>query len=123
MATFEHRKTELRALFESQKTMMKPWEWEPLTKALEEYFPVRDAGLTALIDLVADDGAELRHSQYTSVLDDYAGRVGTIVGNLLSGLTDPSEGARMFREQVLVEEAAFVNSLDGPDPARPATRW
>lgn len=118
MATFEHRKTELRALFESQKTLMKPWEWAPVAKALESYFPVRDAALQALIDVVADDGSELRRSQYESVLNDYLGRIWQKIGGMIDGLTDPSEGARLFREQVLVQECLFFNGLDDPDPCR-----
>jgi hypothetical protein len=117
MATFEHRKAELRTLFESQKTLMKPWEWEPISRALESYFPVRDAALSSLVDVVTDDGSEAQRGRYESTLDSGAASIGSALGNLLGGLKDaPSEGARLFREQVIVQEGLFFRSLDAPDP-------
>ena len=118
MASFDHRKADLRAQLATWKTLMKPSEWDPIARSLEAYLTLRDEALTALIAVVADDGTERLRSRYESTLDSYAGRISNTLGGMLSGLTDVSEGARLFREQTMVQECGFFNSLGAPDPCR-----
>jgi hypothetical protein len=115
VSSFDHRKTDLRAQLAGWKTLMKPWEWDPVVRAVESYLTLRDEALTALIAVVADDGTERLRSKFESTLDDYASRISAALGGMLTGLDNPSEGARLFREQAMVQEAGFFNSIDAPD--------
>ena len=111
MPTFDARARELRANLTAIQSRLEGGESTRLAGVLDDYLSARDAALTMMQVLLSDDDA-------APMADDYAGRFRDMtrtatdkLDNMLSGVSNPSGAAVLFREMVSFSEFIFWGKL------------
>ncbi len=111
MPTFDARQRELRTNLTAIQSRLEGGESTRIAGVLEDYFSARDAALTMMQVLLSEDDA-------APLADDYAGRFRDMtraatdkLDNMLSGLSNPSGAAVLFREMVSFSEFIFWGKL------------
>jgi hypothetical protein len=107
MPSFDARRRELREALTKIQPDLDGAEYIRITAVMEDYFNARDAVLTMMQVVLAEDDPE-------PVLADYAGRFRDMtrsatdkLDNMLSGLSNPSRAAADWHERVSFAEFIF----------------
>jgi len=116
MPSYDRRKQEVRERFNQAQANLQPLEIVRIAAVLEDFYTTRDAFLTTVVTVVADDGDEELAGDYKSKFETLTRQVEDKLGDMLSGLSEVSEAAVKFREQVLVEEVRFHYTLAAANP-------
>lgn len=115
MPSFDNRRRELRdALTAAQKDPeLIGSEAMRLAGVLEDYLTARDAVLTMMQTMIAEDDLEPLASDYASKFRDMTRAATDKLDNMLDGLTEPSDAAVRWSEQVSFAEFVFWGHLGG----------
>lgn len=105
MPSFPHRKAELADRLAG--TPVEPIERVRIAAVLDDVLSVREAALTMVTVMVADEGTDPLAKDYADALNRFGSQMNSKWNDMLSGLSTPSDGAVKFRERILVEEAGF----------------
>lgn len=113
MPSFDNRRRELRAALTAVQADLEGGETTRITGVLEDYLNARDAVLTMMQVLIADEDPEPIADEYASKLRDMTRAATDKLDNMLSGVSTPSAAAVRFREQVSFAEFIFWGHVGG----------
>lgn len=115
MPSFDARRRELRdSLTNAQQDPdLIGSEAMRLASVLEEYLTARDAVFTMIQTFIADDDLDPMASDYASKFRDMTRAATDKLDNMLDGLTNPSDAAVRWAEQVSFAEFVFWGHIGG----------
>ena len=111
MPTFDARARELRNDLTAIQSRLQGGESTRIAGVLDDYLNARDATLTMMQVLLSDDDAAPMADDYASKFRDMTRSATDKLDNMLSGLSNPSGAAVMFREMVSFSEFIFWGKL------------
>ena len=118
MPTFDARARELRTNLTAIQSRLEGGESTRLAGVLDDYLNARDATLTMMQVLLSEDDATPMADDYAAKFRDMTRAATDKLDNMLSGLSNPSGAAVLFREMVSFSEFIFWGKLGALTVAR-----
>ena len=118
MPSFDARRRELRAALAAIQSTLDISESTRIASVLDDYLNARDAVLTMMQVLLAEDDVAPLTDEYNGKFRDMTRAATDKLDNMLSGVSTPSEAAVHFREQVSFSEFIFWGQLGAPKLAQ-----
>lgn len=107
MPSFDNRRRELRAALAAIQSAVDIAESTRMASVLDDYLNARDAVLTMVQVQLLDDDPEPMLDEYAGKFRDMTRAATDKLDNMLSGVSNPSDAAVRFREQVSFGEFIF----------------